>query len=268
MLSIQNNSYRAFNNSHVTRNRCVNYANYNNIRLNGRADRISFKGKAGLNKVLSPDIWQNDALKPDVAKKLGIIADVFQKTIAVPFERKDLVLVGSMASHSYGKASDIDLHLVTDFSKYGADKKLVADYFKAKRDMFNYTNSFMLYGHPVEVGVEDIAAKARSQGRFSLMTGEWIKKPVFDENFVLQDVSSSEKYLSLKKSLDECLANNDVRKITPLFQEIYSLREAGLSQGGELSKENLIFRKLRNEGYIKKLIDLSYNALNNLISKS
>ena len=227
--------------------------------------QVNFCSK-NLNKVLCPDIWQNDVLKPEVAKKLNLVADIFQQTLALPFERKDLVLVGSMASHNYGKFSDIDLHLVTDFSKYNTDERLLADYFKSKRDMFNYTNSFMMYGHPVEVSVEDVARKARSQGRYSIMSGQWLKKPLYDENFVIPDVSNSERYLNLKKSLDECLANNDFKKITPLFQEIYKLREAGLSTGGELSQENLIFRRLRNEGYLKKLIDLSYNALNNLIS--
>ena len=266
--SINNYPYKFYNN-HSTFSRPENGYYYNKIQQKPAAAdslrQVNFCSK-NLNKVLCPDIWQNDVLKPEVAKKLNLVADIFQQTLALPFERKDLVLVGSMASHNYGKFSDIDLHLVTDFSKYNTDERLLADYFKSKRDMFNYTNSFMMYGHPVEVSVEDVARKARSQGRYSIISGQWLKKPVYDEKFVIPDVTNSEKYLNLKKSLDECLANNDFKKITPLFQEIYKLREAGLSTGGELSKENLIFRRLRNEGYLKKLIDLSYNALNNLIS--
>lgn len=263
--SINNYPYKFYNNNYSPYNQRENGYRKLQQPQTGNVDQVNFGGN-NLNKILCPDIWRNDALKPEVAKKLNLVADIFQQTLALPFERKDLVLVGSMASHNYGKFSDIDLHLVTDFSKYNTDERLLADYFKSKRDMFNYTNSFMMYGHPVEVSVEDIARKARSQGRYSIMSGQWLKKPLYDENFVIPDVTNSEKYLNLKKSLDECLANNDFKKITPLFQEIYKLREAGLSTGGELSKENLIFRRLRNEGYLKKLIDLSYNALNNLIS--
>lgn len=267
MICIQNNNYKFFNNSHIQNKRSVNYSVYNSKTLAANSsDSVSFKGRGELNKVLCPDIWQGEVLKSDVAKKLTVLADTFQKTLVLPFERKDLVVVGSMASHNYGKTSDIDLHLVTDFSKYGVDRALLGDYFKSKRDMFNYTNSFMMYGHPVEVSVEDVLLPARSQGRYSITNGVWLKKPAFEENVVLPEITSCDRYLELKKALDECLANNDFKKITPLFKEIYAIREVGLSKGGELSKENLIFRQLRNEGYLKKLIDLSYNALNNLIS--
>lgn len=218
---------------------------------------------------MCPDIWDGDALKSGVAIRLKMLADTFEKTLAaMNFNRKDLTIVGSMANYNYGKSSDIDLHLITDFSGYPVDKRLLTDYVNSKRDMFNYTNSFRIYGHPVEISVEDSAAKTYSKGRYSLMSGEWLQKPVYDENLKLPDVTNSAKYLELKKALDECLAKNDFAQITPLFQQIYSLRQTGLVQGGEFSAQNLTFRQLRNEGYLKKLIDLSYNALNNLISLS
>ncbi len=227
--------------------------------------QIGFRGN--LNKSLCQDIWAGETLKQGVAIRLKMLADTFEKTLAASnFKRKDLTIVGSMANYNYGKASDIDLHLVTDFSEYPADRKFLTDYFNSKRDMFNYTNSFNIFGHPVEVSVEDAASKTYSKGRYSLMSDEWIKKPVFDEKLELPDVTSSQTYLDLKKSLDECLAKNDFKSITPLFQQIYALRQSGLAQGGEFSMGNSIFRQLRNEGYLKKLIDLSYNALNNLIS--
>ncbi len=263
MITFDTNRYTVLNNLHVNNNRRVNYS-YKPLVT--QRDEVVFRGKGNLNKVLSPDIWNGEVLKPEVAQKLELLADVFQKTLVMPFERKDLLLVGSMASHNYGKASDIDLHLVTDFGKYGVDERFLTDYFHSKRDMFNYTNSFTIYGHPVEVSVENLANPSRSKGKYSIMRGEWLQKSVYDENFVVPDISNSEKYLSLKKSLDECLAANDMKRITPIFQELYALRDAGLDNGGEFSQGNLIFKKLRNEGYLKKMIDLSYNTLNGLIS--
>lgn len=235
--------------------------NHNNVPKR----QIGFK--RNLNKTLCKDIWEGETLIPGVAIRLKMLADTFESTLAASnFKRKDLTIVGSMANYNYGKASDIDLHLVTDFSQYPADRKFLTDYFNSKRDMFNYTNSFNLFGHPVEVSVEDAGAKTYSKGRYSLTKGVWLNKPVFDEKFELPDVTRSQTYVELKKSLDECLAKNDFKKITPLFQQIYALRQEGLAQGGEFSVGNSIFRQLRNEGYLKKLIDLSYNALNNLIS--
>ena len=229
-------------------------------------DKVSFSSKAKFNEVLCPDIWQGEILKPEVGMKLSLLADVFQKGLAIDFKCKDRVLVGSMANFNYGKASDIDLHLVTDFSQYGSDRRLVGDYFRTKRDMFNYTNNFMIYGHPVELHVEDIAEKNFSQGRYSLQQNKWLSKPVFDEKVVLPDVKEAEESLQIKKSLDACLEKRDTGKISSMFKLIYSLRQSGLEDGGEFSFGNLIFKQLRNEGYIKRMIYLSYEALNNLIS--
>jgi hypothetical protein len=44
------------------------------------------------------------------------------------------------------------------------------------------------------------------------------------------------------------------------------MRKEGLAERGEFSVENLVFKKLRNEGYIQNLIDLisrSYEKIYN-----
>jgi hypothetical protein len=48
--------------------------------------------------------------------------------------------------------------------------------------------------------------------------------------------------------------------------KIMKMRKEGLAERGEFSVENLVFKKLRNEGYIEKLIDLisrSYEQIYN-----
>jgi hypothetical protein len=47
---------------------------------------------------------------------------------------------------------------------------------------------------------------------------------------------------------------------------IMKMRKEGLAERGEFSVENLVFKKLRNEGYIQNLIDLisrSYEKIYN-----
>jgi hypothetical protein len=48
--------------------------------------------------------------------------------------------------------------------------------------------------------------------------------------------------------------------------KIMKMRKEGLAERGEFSVENLVFKKLRNEGYIQNLIDLisrSYEKIYN-----
>jgi hypothetical protein len=48
--------------------------------------------------------------------------------------------------------------------------------------------------------------------------------------------------------------------------KIMKMRKDGLAERGEFSVENLVFKKLRNEGYIQNLIDLisrSYEKIYN-----
>ena len=47
-------------------------------------------------------------------------------------------------------------------------------------------------------------------------------------------------------------------------KKIIQSRRDGLSKGGEFSVENLVFKKLRNEGYIEKIINLISKAYTNI----
>lgn len=230
-----------------------------------KADTVSFSGK-NLNKVLCPDIWQGKSLKPEISERLEKIADLFQKSLAMDFKRNDLVIVGSMANYNFAKHSDIDLHLVTDFNLYNADEKLLADYFKTKRDTFNYMNCFRLNGHPVEVSVENNGKNIFSKGRYSIQSKKWITEPIFTDKTQIPEITKLPEYAALKAELDTCLKNKDFTQVKQLFGKIVALRKMGLVEGGELSIGNLIFKQLRNEGYIKKLVDLGHDALNNLIN--
>jgi hypothetical protein len=45
------------------------------------------------------------------------------------------------------------------------------------------------------------------------------------------------------------------------------MRKEGLSRSGEFSVENLVFKKLRNEGYIEKIIELISKAYTNIYNE-
>jgi hypothetical protein len=52
-----------------------------------------------------------------------------------------------------------------------------------------------------------------------------------------------------------------------LKKKILEMRKEGLSRSGEFSVENLVFKKLRNEGYIEKIIELISKAYTNIYNE-
>ena len=75
----------------------------------------SFKVK----DTLEPQIWQNDTLNPNVRTQLVKIATDFYEGLNLPPEvkMKDIIFTGSLANYNWSKFSDVDLHIVLDFSK-------------------------------------------------------------------------------------------------------------------------------------------------------
>ena len=52
-----------------------------------------------------------------------------------------------------------------------------------------------------------------------------------------------------------------------LKKKILEMRRQGLLREGEFSVENLVFKKLRNEGYIEKIIELISKAYTNIYNE-
>lgn len=73
-----------------------------------------------------------------------------------------------------------------------------------------------------------------------------------------------EKY---KKSadidIDEELQNSQITEIDKYLEDIYNLRKEGLASDGQYGIKNLVFKEIRNKGYLDKLKDLK----NELIGK-
>lgn len=209
-----------------------------------------------LNTKLCSDLWEDNTLKPEVRVKLVEIAYAFLQYINLPgLEIEDMLFTGSMANYNYTDKSDIDLHLVVDFDKLPAECPLLADdYFQAKKTLFNKNHNISIYGHPVELYVENIKTPSKSGGKFSLVNNNWIEIPVPSTITMLGDPEESEKYKDLVKRIKDVLSSEfNSKEANEIMDDIYSMRQNGLNSGGELSFENICFKQLRNDGYIEKL---------------
>lgn len=241
-------------------------------------DLSSFEEKTSLNQ----KIWTHkNKINPKVRVRLLKIADDFIDTIKINNNLcEDIVFVGSLANYNWSKYSDIDLHIIIDFSKISENKELVKDYFDSKRTIWNDDHSDLkIYGFPVEVYIQDLNEESVSTGIYSLDKNKWVKEPDQGLSEDLNNIKIKAKSADLMTKIDE-LANklknnksNDTieeisNEVNIIFDKVKRIRKSGLnSKNGEFSCGNIIFKVLRRTGYMEKLVDLkreTYDKINTI----
>lgn len=213
---------------------------------------------------LNPDLWQGDEMKPIVRLQLFKIAKAFVKFIDVDDLRlTDITISGSNASFNYNNNSDIDLHLIADVN--GPCELNLQDLFLAKKSQFNDQHDITIFGHAVEVYVQDSDQPHISNGVYSLYHGEWIKKP---EHITAEpDITNIEhKYQHMRAEINQAIDSGDAQTINRLKKRIKSFRQAGLEKSGEFGVENLTFKLLRNTGDMDKLWQAEIKATDDQLS--
>ena len=128
----------------------------------------------GINDDLQPKFWIDNSLDSTVSNKLFEIATEFFVGLHVEAELQDVTFTGSLANYNWTKYSDIDLHLLVDFSQVDADDDLVREFFNAKTALWNKTHNIFMKGFEVELYVQDVNEKHHSTGVFSIKDNESI----------------------------------------------------------------------------------------------
>jgi hypothetical protein len=220
----------------------------------------SFKLKDELN----PKIWDNFEINEEIREQLIQIGKDFFESTKVDAEIEDIILIGSLANYNWSeKYSDYDVHIVVDFDKINDDREFVEQYFKYAKKMWNWLHDIYIEGYEVEVYIQDINHESESNGQFSLMKNEWISKPDKVE-FTPNKELIKEKASSVMDLIDELEYEVDKedyevfeKNLKKVWEKIKDFRKSGLeSQGGEYSTGNLVFKLLRRNGYISKIMKL------------
>lgn len=199
---------------------------------------------------LNPKLWKGDQLRPDIESALIKIAKDFKKFIDVPFDVVDVRITGGQVSYFYTEHSDLDLHLVADFSSVDCDRE-AAELFDAKRLLYKAKYDITANGIPVELYVEDLDHPAVSAS-YSIMKREWIKHP--DMNVGPFDIEQIEKMSEVWSTIiRHSLESKDVKTAQKTMNLLRKFRQLGLKTGGEYSTANLVYKTLRNSDLIKKL---------------
>ena len=151
---------------------------------------------------LSPIAWRHDELKPDVQTQLLKIAELFIHYLDIDdFDVKDIVLTGSMVNYNWTQFSDFDLHVVTDY-RLLHDIDFAEAFYRAKKTIWNNEHDITIYGHEVELYVEDRNEPPVSGGLFSVLHNQWIKTPEH-KNPNINDTAVLRKVMELKDQIED-----------------------------------------------------------------
>jgi len=234
-------------------------------------DLSSFEFHDELNK----DFWnqENDGLDQEIRQKLIAIANDFWDSLEVgDADYEDITFTGSLAAHNYSQFSDVDLHILVDFSDVDDKVDLVREYFNAMKSIWNRLHDILIKGYEVEIYVQDVNDPHEAQGLYSVLNNEWIKKPVLDkQDFDKDNVKKKAAGLMdqidrLQPLIDEGKYEEAEKYADKLKEKIRKMRKTGLETVGAYSVENLAFKVLRRNDYLGKLSDAKREAYDKMQS--
>ena len=226
---------------------------------------------------LQPFFWKDKIFNPSVRTKLLQIAHDFYADLKVISPIDDIQLTGSLANYNWTEHSDLDVHVIMDLSIINPDLDLVKTALHGLKNSWNERHPVNIYGFDVELYAQDTNQLHLASGLYSLLKNEWIREPEFNPPTVdPKDVNlKAESYIfAIKQMINDLKdsspedARDIMEKASVLKKKISKSREEFLShKGGEFSVENLVFKKLRNEGWIGKLIDIKSQAYSGIYSE-
>jgi predicted nucleotidyltransferase len=217
-----------------------------------------------------------------VRKKLLRIAEEFFEKFDEILKQKDIVdiqLTGSLANFNYTDLSDLDVHVIVNLKGIDDENpKILKSALDGIRFIWNLRHNISIRGYDVELYVQDKDEPHSASALFSLLNNEWVKNPVFDPPEI-DEKDVNKKYESIAYEIDQLhtrllslasLPSNAKTLYTranKLKEKIMKMRKEGLAKDGEFAIGNLAFKKLRNEGYIEKLIDLISEAYDKIYNE-
>jgi hypothetical protein len=220
---------------------------------------------------LNPKIWDDFNIDDEVREDLLKIAEDFYSSTGLEADVDDIVLTGSLANYNWSeKYSDYDLHILIDFTQVNDVVDLVKKYADSARSIWNKEHDIKIKGYEVEVYIQDISEPHKSTGVFSLLNNRWNVKPEEfdfepDEDMIAEKGKSVMMMVDeLEEQVDEDKYDAFMEKVQKVWEKVKNYRKSGLeSEGGELSMGNLVFKFLRRNGYIGKIIELKRKSYDN-----
>jgi|TARA_R110001592_G_scaffold331805_1_gene614872 hypothetical protein len=221
---------------------------------------------------LNPKIWFLDGdiykMKPEIRKALLEVVENYKDFTDLDLDIEDITLTGSLSNFNWSDFSDVDLHIIMDFSE---SNELLKKYLDSRRIIWNSLRDVTVKDFDVEVYAQDIDEPHFASGVYSVLYDDWIVNPTKSEDVEIDTQKLLSKSREWMKKIDNI--ETDAKRKEPLVvldtieklkNKLKKYRGDGLKDEGEYSYENLTFKFLRRNEYLKKINDVR----NELIDKT
>jgi predicted nucleotidyltransferase len=198
--------------------------------------------------ILNPRIFKDEVMRPEVRQALLKIAKHFEEYIGVELDIRDITVSGSNAAYSYTPQSDLDLHIIVSIP----DRPEFRELLDAKKNVYNARHDIKVRGIDVELYAQDSSQPHHSLGIYSVLNDSWVSEPK-RQKIDINDLDVREKYKNYRDRIVTVLTKESLAVAEDMWNDIKRMRKAGLEKGGEFSTENLVFKMLRNQGWLEKL---------------
>ena len=132
---------------------------------------------------------------------------------------------------------------------------LIDDFLKDKKQLWALTHNIQIYGHDVELYAEEEGlSRPANQGVYSVKFDKWLVLPKKMTEGIDETLLKSKTRAMIDK-IDFLIKNrsDDLDEFKKLKEKLRDMRSSAIRKGGEFSIENLVFKELRNNGYLEKL---------------
>lgn len=229
-------------------------------------------------KELNPKIWEKNSneykIIDKVRQKLLETSNLFIDFLGVDIVITDIIIIGSLVNYNWSKYSDIDLHIVVNFNQFPENSKdLYLEFFDLKKIIFNHKHNIKMFGYDVECFIQKEDETTFSSGIYSILFDSWLNKPKKLGTNNIDKELIKDKSLQWMRIIDGIINNtkdedpDEIKLIVKKYKEkLKKFRNCGLEKYGEMSLENLVFKLLRRNGYIKKLYDTPIDIIDKKLS--
>lgn len=210
-------------------------------------------GGLEIHQELNPALWTNDKLQESVKEHLLKFTQSWLKFSKIPSELvQDIIMTGGNCGYNYSEISDIDVHIVGEKSKLPIAQPFLDDYLHDKKHLWTLTHNVTVKGYSVEPYFQDVSEKFHAyQGAYSILHDKWVQHPTFKNIDYDNDTTLISKVNSYKDLIDKLVSTQGSQQtLRNLKDKISNERSANIS---EYSLGNLVFKSLRNEGYLDKI---------------
>lgn len=205
---------------------------------------------------LNPKLFDGDIVKDAVRTKLLSYANMFRDYCNIsPSLVTNIYMTGGNCNYNYTDKSDIDVHIVLDRVQLGSPL-FIDDFLWDKKYMFSINYPIVVEGYTLEPYVQDIHETfPKGQGVYSLQDNGWIQKPLNMHIDFDSDISLNKKIKNNIRMINHAIKKNaSIDELQSLKKKITSIRGSAIARDGEFAQDNVVFKALRNTGYLE-LID-------------